>query len=91
MSFLGHIEKGMVVFNEPVPLPDGTDVRVEPIADAASDFWRSRSLDDLARQQGVGALTSLDDAQGGWPDDELNDGFEAAVARWRADEAGPIE
>ena len=29
MTLEGHIEKGVVVFNEPVALPDGTKVRVE--------------------------------------------------------------
>ena len=30
MSFQGHIENGVVVFDEPVPLPAGTVVCVEP-------------------------------------------------------------
>lgn len=31
MSFPGHVEKGMVVLDAPLPLPDGTPVLVEPI------------------------------------------------------------
>ncbi|MBO0697115.1 MAG: hypothetical protein J2P46_01855 [Zavarzinella sp.] len=31
MSFTGHISGGHVVFDQPVPLPEGTPVRVEPI------------------------------------------------------------
>ena len=31
MSFEGHIENGVVVFDESVTLPDGTAVRVEPV------------------------------------------------------------
>jgi hypothetical protein len=31
MSFQGHIENGMVVFDEEVSLPDGTRVRVDPL------------------------------------------------------------
>jgi hypothetical protein len=32
MSLEGHIERGMVVLDQPLPLPDGTLVRVEAIA-----------------------------------------------------------
>jgi len=31
MSFEGHIQDGVVVFDEPVSLPEGTVVRVEPV------------------------------------------------------------
>src|SRR5947209_7356567 len=37
MSFQGHIEKGMVVLDQPLFLPDGTQVRVEAIFDAGDD------------------------------------------------------
>ena len=32
MSFEGHIQNGVVVFDEPVAVPEGTAVRVEVIA-----------------------------------------------------------
>jgi hypothetical protein len=32
MMFTGHIHDGKVVFDTPVPLPEGTPVRVEPAA-----------------------------------------------------------
>ncbi len=32
MTLEGHIENGVVVFREPVSLPDGTAVRVEVVA-----------------------------------------------------------
>lgn len=32
MSIIGHIQNGVVVFDTPNPLPDGTAVKVEPIA-----------------------------------------------------------
>lgn len=35
MSFQGHIENGKVIFDEPVSLPEGTEVRVEPVAVSA--------------------------------------------------------
>jgi hypothetical protein len=31
MTFTGHISEGRVVFDQPVSLPEGTKVRVEPI------------------------------------------------------------
>ena len=35
MSFEGHIQNGVAVFDEPVSLPDGLKVRIEPVIDAA--------------------------------------------------------
>jgi len=37
MSFEGHIQNGIVVFDEAVSLPDGTKVRVEPVASPNAD------------------------------------------------------
>ena len=34
MSFEGHIENGVVVFDQPVALPNGTPVRVEVVSSA---------------------------------------------------------
>ena len=82
MGFQGHIEKGMVVFDQPPPLPDGTPVLVEAMA-PVPEFWRPASLDELARRQGVSAAGSLEDLLGGWPADELNDEFEEEYLGWR--------
>lgn len=82
MSFQGHIEKGMVVVDEPLPLPDGTPVLVEPIA-TPGDFWQAYSLDELARRQGVSAPTTVEDLLGGWPAEERDDDFEQAFRSWR--------
>ena len=83
MSFPGHVEKGMVVLDAPLPLPDGTPVLVEPITTPPADFWQSYSLDDLAERQGVSAPRSPGDLLGGWPSDELDDDFEEAFLHWR--------
>jgi len=80
--FQGHVENGMVVLQQPLPLPDGTPVLVEPAIKAA-DFWQSNSLDELAKQQAIAAPCSVDDLLGGWPADEVNDNFEEAVLAWR--------
>jgi hypothetical protein len=34
MTYRGHIENGAVVVDEPINLPEGTAVRVEPVAPA---------------------------------------------------------
>ena len=31
MPYHGHIQNGVVVLDEPVPLPNGTEVRIEPV------------------------------------------------------------
>ena len=31
MNFQGHVERGVVIFDEPVSLPEGTEVRIEPV------------------------------------------------------------
>ena len=38
MSFQGHIEAGVVVFDEPISLPEGTVVRIEPVA-TSKERW----------------------------------------------------
>jgi hypothetical protein len=83
MSFPGQVDKGMVVLDAPLPLPDGTPVFVEPVTISCADFWRFCALDDLAERQGVSATRSPDDPLGGWPPDELDDEFEQAFRHWR--------
>ncbi len=82
MTFQGHVENGVIILNEPVPLPNGTPVVVEAKADAGQ-FWQCYSLDELAQQQGVTPTRSLDGLLGGWPGDELDDNFEQELLTWR--------
>jgi hypothetical protein len=86
MPYLGHIQNGVVVFDTPVPLPDGTGVRVERIDNAGDLFWKSLTLDQLAEQQNVSVPKSFDEFLGGWPEDEVEDGFEREVVQWRRQE-----
>jgi hypothetical protein len=88
MSYQGHISNGTVIFDEPVSLPEGTPVRVETVC-LTTDFWQSVSLGELARRQGVAAPRADEEVLGGWPADELNDGFEDAVRSWRESELEP--
>jgi hypothetical protein len=62
MSLEGHVENGVVVFDQPVSLPDGTPVRVEVIPAARSDGQRTpeRTGHFLNHYQNViGAVTDL--------------------------------
>ena len=89
MTYGGHIENGVVVFDQPVALPEGTEVRIEPLPPVGhretpshEEFWRDRTLDEVAAEQGVKPVADLDETLGGWPKDELDDEFEQAVASW---------
>ena len=90
MKYQGHVEKGMVVMDQPLPLPDGTAVRVEPLVPAFSSFWQSRTLEELAREQGVNTPESFDELVGGWPPEELDDDFEQAMRSWRQRELAQL-
>jgi hypothetical protein len=90
VEYQGYIENGVVVFRQPVPLPNGTEVRVEPVP-APGSFWESCSLEELALRQGVSQPGLADEMLGGWPTEELDDGFETAVASWRERELGHPE
>lgn len=49
----------------------------------AWDFHRRYTIDELARMQGVRPVERFESLLGGWPADEIEDGFEEAVASWR--------
>lgn len=86
MTYRGHVEKGSVVVDEPLPLPDGTPVVVERVPTAPGEFWQSYTLEELALRQGVSAPTTFDDLLGGWPVEERNDNFEETYLHWRQGE-----
>lgn len=50
---------------------------------SANEFWQHTSFEELARQQGVRPVRRFEDLAGGWPEDQINDGFEEALERWR--------
>jgi hypothetical protein len=74
MTYRGHIKNGVAILDSRVELPDGTRVRVE-VEKADSDFWENKTIDDLARQQGVDHPQKLTDLRFDWPDDESIDDF----------------
>lgn len=54
MSYRGHIENGIVVLDEPIPLPEGTTVTVDADHQAAGGAGCSRrSLEGLWADLGV--------------------------------------
>jgi hypothetical protein len=66
-----------------MPASRQKDSHGRKIESTMADFWQGASLEDLARQQGVRPVEHLEDLLGGWPEDEVNDGFEIALERWR--------
>ncbi len=57
MSLEGHIHNGVIVFDQPVSLPEGAKVRVEVLPEAASTIPKKSLLDRL--QPFVGVLQHL--------------------------------
>ncbi len=50
----------------------------------AGAYWNpSLSFEELARRQGARPAERFEDYAGGWPEDQLNDGFEEALGRFR--------
>lgn len=50
---------------------------------AAGEFWTSLSWDELAELQNVRPVERIEQVVGGWPPDEIDDGFEEALVQWR--------
>lgn len=90
MTYRGTISNGVVVFRGPDRPGEGTEVEVRPVdTDAAATPAgpsRGGTLDDVAQAQGVTGAAAFDELLGGWPAGEDADGFDQAVARWRAEE-----
>ena len=74
MTFTGHIKDGVAIPDSPVTLPDGTRVRIE-IDGISSESWTGKSIDELAREQGVGPITDPAKLAIDWPADEAIDEF----------------
>lgn len=83
MTYRGHIRNGVAVLDQAVSLPDGTPVRIE-VERIDGDVWRGKSVEELAREQGVQPVKNLDDLAGDWPEDESVDEFLALIRRSRA-------
>ena len=82
MTYRGHIKNGVAVLDDAAHLPDGTRVRVE-VDPVDSDFWKGKTVDELAREQGVKPIKSLDELAGDWPEEDSIDDFLAFIREVR--------
>ena len=82
MTYSGTIKNGVAVLDSPVTLPEGTPVRIE-VEPSDRDFWRTKTVAELAKEQGVKPVTNLSDLKIDWPDDESVDDFIALVREVR--------
>jgi hypothetical protein len=82
MTYRGHIRNGVAVLDTPTPLPDGTPVRVE-VDRADSAFWQNKSVDELAREQQVKPIQSIEELRGDWPEEDSIDEFLAFIREAR--------
>lgn len=82
MTYKAHIKNGVAVPDTPVTLLDGTPVRIE-VERIDSEFWQNKSIEELAREQGVKPIQSLDDLAGDWPPEDSIDEFLALIRESR--------
>jgi predicted DNA-binding antitoxin AbrB/MazE fold protein len=82
VTYRGQIKNGVAVLDSPVALPDGTRVRVE-VETAQSEFKMGKSVEELAREQGVKPVSDLSKLTIAWPADESLDDFLALVREVR--------
>lgn len=95
MTVRGHIRNGNVVLDSKVPLPEGAEVDVvvrqkrrakKEKGKKRDRFWNGLTVEELAKEQGVKHVP-VEELFGGWPPEEINDGFDEAIRKWR-DEDG---
>lgn len=72
MTYRGHIKNGVAVIEGFPDLPEGTPVRIE-VDQADSDFAQAKTVDELAEEQGVKPVNSLDDLAIDWPEEDSID------------------
>jgi len=56
---------------------------------AAGEFWHGLSFEELAQLQGVKPVERIEPVLGGWPAEEVEDGFETELAEWSAERPTP--
>lgn len=53
----------------------------------SDEFWQNRSIEEIAAAQGHPGPVKFEDLLGGWPKEEIDDGFEEALEEWRTPES----
>ena len=53
MTYRGHVENGAVVLDEPLELPDGTVVRIEPLTARERPTLAERLKDVIGIEKGL--------------------------------------
>jgi hypothetical protein len=82
MIYRGHIKNGVAVPDESANLPEGTPVRIE-VDPTDSDFCDNKTVADLAREQAVKPISSLDELAIDWPQEDSVDELLALVREVR--------
>ncbi len=82
MIYRGHIKNGVAILDESVTLPEGTPVCIE-VDRVDGDFWDSKTVANLANEQGVKPINSLDELVIDWPEEDSIDELLALVREVR--------
>jgi hypothetical protein len=86
MDYRGYVDNGMIRPEQPLHLPNGTQVEFQQVPsgedldterarELASRFWNPPSLEEQIRMSGVKPFRSIDDFPACWPPDEDIDEF----------------
>jgi hypothetical protein len=78
---------GTAISNPNTGKPEELKIEVIEIMEelhlGAKDFFKSRTIEQLAEAQGVGPLSNPDQMKGGWPEDDNVDEFTEAIYQGR--------
>lgn len=76
-----------IVLDRPTTLPMGR-VRITVEILPTYSFWTGTTIDELAKQQGVTPIRSIDDLWGDfWPEDESVDDCIDTIRLWRREDS----
>jgi hypothetical protein len=50
-------------------------------------FWQPKTFEEIALEQGVQPVKDFDALLGGWPEEDIDDGFEETVRHWRHEQS----